>query len=385
MFRRWFSKLDARYARICAYASVTAILTFIAGLIVWHSWGFFGALWNFFCLAFQPLVYGSMLCYLLQPSVRFFSRVLARRSGLADQEQKRVHLAVILTVAAFVVVLVLIVVFALLVITQSLGGLSFDNLSNILSGAQGGVKEFAATITKKLATFGIELPSMENIAGFMGDASIIVTTIMLSAVFAVYFLFDGDGAATFFSRLLRAVMGEKASRGITSLLKDADRVFSGYVRGQFIDAIAVGALMTVFLMIAGVPYAAFIGIIAGTANLIPFAGGLVGYVLVIVACLSEGMMSKLIWGVIVVTVVMFIDGNYISPRLLANTLTFHPMLVFVALTLGGTVGGPAGMLVAVPLFAFLKQKLDDWIDARLAERELVEGGTDVKEDESVLG
>ena len=385
MFRKWFDQLDQRYARICIYASVTAVLTFIAGLLVWHSWGFLGIFWNFVCLAFQPLIYGSMICYLLQPAVNFFSGLLARRDPAAEHEQQRVHLAVIITIATLVLILVLVVIFALLVVTQSIGGVNMENLTNLLNGTTDGLRELIDRFQAKLNSLGLTSVNMTSIVDFVGDASMVFTVVMLSAVFGVYFLFDGERAGEYGKRFLRALLGDRHAASVERVLTDADRVFSGYVRGQFIDAISVGLLMVIALMLVRVPFAPFIGLIAGVANLIPFGGGLVGYVLVAVSCLSEGLMARLIWGMIAVTVVMFIDGNYISPRLLANTLTFHPMLVLVALTLGSTVGGPAGMLVAVPLFAFIKQKIDEWVDARLAERELIEGGAVEEEAETELG
>lgn len=368
MIRRWLERLDPRYLRPCIYVVVAALTAFCGGLLIWHSWGLLGVVWDVICLAFEPLIYGGMICYLLQPPVRFFTDLLARREKLADQEFRRHQFAIILTIGSLVLVLVAIIVMALLMVTHSIAGINRESLATMLNGAQGNVVEFLKSMGDKLTSLGINFGGADSLTTFMSDASAIITLIMLSAVFGIYFLIDGDRATLFFQRLLRALLGEHASDKVASFIADADAVFSEYVRGQFIDAVAVGFLMSMALLIVGVPFGPLIGICAGVANLIPFTGGIVSYILVVVSCLPDGFTPTLIWGLIAVTVVMFIDGNYISPRFIGKTLTFHPMLVMVALVLGSTMGGVAGMLVAVPLFAFLKLKLDEWVDWRISEQ-----------------
>ena len=116
----------------------------------------------------------------------------------------------------------------------------------------------------------------------------------------------------------------------------------------------------------GVPYAPVVGLLTGIGNLIPYVGGPVGYGSIIVVCLSEQLWVPMIAGILAMSVVMFVDGNILNPRLLSNSIEVHPMLVVIALIAGGSVGGIAGMLVAVPVAAWLKIQLDRWMDAREA-------------------
>ena len=131
------------------------------------------------------------------------------------------------------------------------------------------------------------------------------------------------------------------------------------------DALLVGAMVTVAMLIAKVPYAAVIGILTGLGNLIPYVGPVVGFGSLILVCLAEGSINHLLIGGVILIVVMFIDGNIINPRMLSSNVEVHPVLVIVALLAGGRVGGIVGMLVAVPVAALLKLQFDKAVEKRL--------------------
>jgi predicted PurR-regulated permease PerM len=144
-------------------------------------------------------------------------------------------------------------------------------------------------------------------------------------------------------------------------------VFSGYFRGQATDAAIVGVLAGIALSIVGVPYAPVVGLLTGLGNLIPYVGGPVGYASIVVVCFADQLWGPMIAGIIAMSVVMFVDGNIINPRVLSNSVEVHPILVIIALIAGAAVGGIAGMLVAVPVAAWLKIQLDRWMDANEAK------------------
>ena len=141
-------------------------------------------------------------------------------------------------------------------------------------------------------------------------------------------------------------------------------------------------MSAVILFIAKVPYGILIGVLIGVGNLIPYIGPVVGYAAVILICLVTGQFDKLIIGVVLVAVIMFVDGNIINPRLLSQNVEVHPLLVIAALIAGGVIGGIVGMLIAVPTAAFIKLHFDRFLDKReqnrLAEssRDDIEGAAD---------
>ena len=164
-------------------------------------------------------------------------------------------------------------------------------------------------------------------------------------------------------------MSEETRAKLREFAADADRVFSGYIRGQSIDALLVGVLVTIALLIIGVPYAVVIGLLTGFGNLIPYVGPVIGFASLVIICLSEGSLLHLALGAGVLLLVMAIDGNIINPKLLSDNVEIHPVLVIVALIAGGQIGGIVGMLVAVPVAALLKLQFEKLVAKRRAQLE----------------
>ena len=128
-------------------------------------------------------------------------------------------------------------------------------------------------------------------------------------------------------------------------------------------------MASIALSVAGVPYAVIIGICIGFGNLIPYFGPIVGYAAVVIVCLPSGNITKMLIGLAIIAVIMFVDGNIINPRLLSENVDVHPLLVVAALLGGGVLGGIAGMLIAVPTAALLKLQFDRYLKRLENERE----------------
>ncbi len=127
-------------------------------------------------------------------------------------------------------------------------------------------------------------------------------------------------------------------------------VLGGYLRGQFIIAGIVGALIALGLWILGVPYALVIGLISGIFNIVPYLGPVVGYVLGgISAAFVDPWLA--LWAVVWAVVVQQIDNLFVSPRVMSKQVDLHPVLVIFSLLIGASLMGFAGMLVAIPIAA----------------------------------
>lgn len=150
------------------------------------------------------------------------------------------------------------------------------------------------------------------------------------------------------------------------LASDADRVCTGYIRGQALDALIVGTVATIAFLIAGIPYGPVIGILTGIGNFIPFLGPIIGFSSLIIICFVKGLYMKMIVGGIILACIMFLDSKLVNPNLLSKNVEVHPVLVFLALIAGEQIGGLTGMLVAVPCAAFLKEQFEKY----MAKREL---------------
>lgn len=379
--RKLLSRLDPRYTKICLYAGVTVLLTLVAGMVLYFSSAFFVNLWLLICAVLEPAVYGALVAYLLNPMVCRVSHALKNMGWQRGNYKVRrfVGIAVCLIVVMLLVLGISLVM--ALVISHSLQGVNVESLQHMWNEALEGLTRLADHLSEQAAAIGLVNGSEEGAAAsgsnnlgsmvvgaFRGVATSL-STMVFSLIFAVYYLLDGVRVGSYILRVMRATLGEQATERAMGMLDDADRVFSGYIRGQFIDALVVGVLTAIVLTLVGVPFGPLVGFLTGLGNLIPYVGAPLGIVTTVLVCLADGELAKIIVGVACLALIMFIDSNVINPKLLSDNVEVHPLLVVGALIAGGAVGGLAGMLVAVPTAAFLKIQLDRWLAAQETEGE----------------
>jgi len=237
------------------------------------------------------------------------------------------------------------------------------------------LKTAGAYVGGFLQSFGLGLvSSVSNISSF-------VTTLLFTIVIGVYFLIDGPMMLTYWKRVMRALFSEKWNRRFARFVQDADQVFSGYIRGQLMDACVMMVLISIVLGVTGVKFAIVIGILSGLGNLIPYVGPFVAYASTAVVCLLEGDWKRLLIAIILLLIVQAIDANLIGPRLLSSNIEVHPLLVVISLIFGSAIGGLLGMLLAVPVGALIKVIFNRAIDQRLERREALRAAEETNQPE----
>ena len=310
---------------------------------------------------FKPLVLGLVFTYLFSPLVRILEKKLF---GSMKNRTGRRAAAVILTFT--IIIAVFGFVFGIIAFTVSKSLTSFNpaQIKDYVVLLSDQFARFWTTIEKQLSSMNINLGSAGDKLGriFNGVRSG-ASTLLFAFIFAAYFLLD-ERIFAYWGGVLDTFTSEKTRAKLHQFAEDADRVFSGYIRGQAMDACLVGVLVSIALLIAGVPYAVVIGILTGIGNLVPYVGPVVGFGSLIIVCLAESSLSDLLIGAIILVAVMFIDGNVINPRMLSSKVEVHPVLVIVALLAGGKIGGVVGMLVAVPVAALLKLQFEKFVEIR---------------------
>ncbi len=359
---------DSKYVKICAYSSVTVLVTLALALVLINSGGFFSKAWDLITDVGAPIVYGALICYLLLPLVRRLSDWLEEHNVMVDNPRSRLNVSVALTVVGVLLIVLAFAFTLVIVITHSLESVNFDTLREMWANAEGDITKLGQNILKLVEQFGLtDMSNTSKLFSTFGQVTNVFSRIIFSIIFAIYFLLDGQRVWQYVKRVFYACFGEYLGPDLSTYIEDANNAFSGYIRGQFVDALTVGTLTSLIYSIIGVPYGPLIGLFTGLGNLIPYVGGPVGFLTTILICLAEGDVGRLIAGLIALSIIMFVDANFINPRLLSHTVEVHPLVVVIALIVGGSIGGLAGMLVSVPSAAFLKIQLERWLEKREAE------------------
>ena len=222
------------------------------------------------------------------------------------------------------------------------------------------LKQAADEVSK--AVGGVVLGIANSLGSSMTNIVQITTTLLFAIIFAVYFLLDEKGLKKYWGNAVRIILPDKAYFGLEIFIKDLDEVFSGYIRGQMMDAVFMAVVVTIAFTIAKVPYAPAIGFLTGAGNLVPYMGPIVGYGSSIVVGLVSGDVKRMIISIIILFIIQTIDGNVINPKFLANSISVHPMLVLIAVIFGNKIGGLIGMVLAVPVAALIKIWFERFLD-----------------------
>ena len=144
----------------------------------------------------------------------------------------------------------------------------------------------------------------------------------------------------------------------------ANQVFFTFISSQLLDAVIVGILTTIAMMILKVKYAPLIGFTIGLFNMIPYIGAIVAVSIGILVTFITGGFGKALAMAVVVIILQQIDANIINPKIIGSSLEISPLLVIFSITVGGAYFGILGMFLAVPIAVVLKIGLTDFVDAR---------------------
>lgn len=386
-------RMDPRYTRISLYVIGTCAIIYLLGYIIRNLPAVSGAIAVAFgwCVkTFTPVFWGFVLAYLLFPVNAAFERLEERlhifRRSLRRKRALSVGLTAILVVAILVALMSLIVS----AFSRQLSVIDTESFMKLVNMATRSIDSFYSSAVDWLSQLNFESKDINNYVQNIGtDIASLITewgqnalgalknipsffsNLIFTIIFAVYFQLDHEGLRRYWGRAFRALFPARFNHGLRIFVRDADRVCSGYIRGQFLDAILMAITVSIALSLAGVRFSVLIGVFTGIGNLIPYVGPIVGYGSTIVICLINGDYLRLVIGVVIVFVVQTIDGNIVNPKLLSSNIEVHPMLVIIALIIG-SAGGIVGMLAAVPVAALLKIQFERLVDYLMKKRGIEE-------------
>ncbi|MEE0881650.1 MAG: AI-2E family transporter, partial [Turicibacter sp.] len=158
-------------------------------------------------------------------------------------------------------------------------------------------------------------------------------------------------------KLATVILSDSFKQKTKRFLKDVHEVFGGFILGQLLDALIVGIASTILLLIIGHPFALLIGFIAGITNVIPYIGPIIGAVLALILGLFTSVRLGVL-GALLLIVYQQIDGNFVQPKILGESVGLAPVWIFMAILIGGNYFGAIGMILAVPIVALLKIYLE---------------------------
>lgn len=163
-------------------------------------------------------------------------------------------------------------------------------------------------------------------------------------VLGIYFL----ASAPRVRRWVDGVVPTRQRAEFRRIEAEAARLFGRYIRGQLLLGLIIGTVSAIAYLVLGVPYAVFLGVLAGILELVPIAGPIVAGAVAALVSLTEPF-PLVIWVVLAATAIQQLENHLLVPRIAGNAVGLHPIAALLAVLVGVEVAGVVGALFAVPL------------------------------------
>jgi len=359
----------------CIKIGVTGFLLYLAV----HYWAQAAQLAMVAANAALPLALGGVIAYVANILMSFYERKIKLKSKMWKKLSRPacMLLAFVTVIAAMILLIQLIIpqlvsCFKVLIeaLPDAIGSIYnwLEDTFSISAWMEGQMETLPGSETDwegALKTLGGVL--LNGVGGAMNavvavTSSVVdgVITLFLSLIFAIYILIGKETLASQFDRLLKRALGEKRCAKLEKVLKIMDECFHNYIVGQCLEAVILGSLCAVGMMLLRLPYALMIGALVGVLALIPIAGAYIGAAVGAVMIFSVSPVQSVVFLVFLV-VLQQIEGNLIYPRTVGSSLGLPGIWVLAAVTIGGSVMGVLGMMVFVPFTAVIYRLLGNYV------------------------
>lgn len=333
--------------------------------------------------ASKPFFAGAMIAYIVNILMDGYENLLTRFVSFQPILKAKRNLSLLLaylTFAIAIVVILGIVIPELIRAVQSLLSIDpkiiqqiFKSLENnemvkqiigLIQGDTSGNIDIASTITGYVQQI---LNSVGNLLlGILTSATGIFSTVInvfMSIVFSIYVLISKDKLSVQFTNVLKAYV-PNWYRNIEATIDVFNQSFRGFIVSQTLEAVILGSLCFIGMLILRLPYVSTISIMIGSSSLIPLVGAFIGAVIGIVLILTQSISQAIIFVIFIIVLQQF-ESNLIYPRVVGGSVGLPPMWVLVAISIGGAIANILGMFVAVPIAAALYKLFRDDLRKRL--------------------
>lgn len=348
-FWKWFLNNQA-------VTSLLVILLILLILLLFTKVSYlFEPVWQFLAIVGLPIILAGILYYLMNPTVDYLER-----KGI-----KRIY-----SIFGLFILVVGLIVWGVVVIIPKIQeqSMSFaDNLPGYLTIIENKVNEILsdpifsqvqeqieASNEKLISSLtdivqNLSRSTIQNLGSFFGAVATIVLAVITMPFILFYLLKDGRKLAPYFVKFLPTKMRQPS----LVVLKEMNDQVSSYIRGQLTVAFAVAVMFMIGFSIIGLDYAITLGIAAGFLNLIPYLGSFLAMIPAVFLGIVGGPVL-LIQVLTVFVIEQTIEGRLISPLVLGNELSIHPVTILLVLLTSGKLFGLVGVILGIPVYAAAK-------------------------------
>jgi len=227
-----------------------------------------------------------------------------------------------------------------------------DPQNPVLARLPPAIRQYLAALPPELVhrAQGYGGEAATRIVSLLASVAGLLATMIIIPVLSLYLLFEAPGLI----RDLMRVIPERLRPKALAFMHDLDNVLGGFIRGQLTVGATIGVCITIALLVLHVKYAVLIGVTAGLLDVIPYVGALVGFVPSVTLALANDGWQHAVIVAVVFAAIFQAEGHFIAPRIVSDSVGLTPLMVIIAILIGGELFGISGMFVAVPIAAVLR-------------------------------
>ena len=216
-------------------------------------------------------------------------------------------------------------------------GLEADKIREYIRGNLANGMKIIGSVVQKVVSGGFALVNL-------------LSLLLITPVVAFYMLRDWDTFVTKFEGLLP----KKSKKGIMQSMQEINTIIAGFIRGQLSVCVILGLYYSIGLKLVGLELGLLVGFIAGVISFIPYVGSITGFVLAVILAFAQfNDVTHVMYVVAVFLSGQFLEGNFLTPKLVGDNVGLHPVWVMFALLAGGVLLGFLGLMLAVPVAAII--------------------------------
>lgn len=400
---------DKKYTKIAIYSFIVLAACILLSKFLDNVDVFFASAGSFVGRIKDILItfiYGFCIAYFFTPLVNFLEKFLGNNiNGLRKRPKALRNLTILITYTIFIGCFIWLMVYMIPTVGKSFSMLIYtlpDNLDSLSEKLPvylakldeetrttiiNTIMELIIPLRQKLAN----LPELmetymsegKNISDFINGTVNIFSTVInfiIGIIISFYMLSTKESIAASCKKLCLAIFKEDRAEGYIHNMQRVNIIFQNYVLGKLLDAIVLGLMCFVGMVILKIPYALVISVVIGITNMIPYVGPFIGTVPAVFIVLLVSPI-KAFWLLIYILVIQQIDNYLICPRLLGDPTGLSPLQVLFAIAIGAYFGGALGMFISVPVVASIKLFLSEAINRRYREK-YPNGNPDIPDDYS---
>ena len=331
--------------------------------------------------AASPLILGCIFAYPLNILMSFYEKHLFKKAKNKASIKLRSPLSLVLALFTLIIIITLVIA---LVVPQliSCGKVLITELPNTFEALTIKLNAFlkehnieASELLNKLSNINWQ-SSIQKIvetvsSGFSDVFTIVINTVssvvsgvtstVIALIFAIYLLLSKKKLSLQIKRIARKFVKEDIYKKASHIINVVDNSFHKFIVGQCTEAVILGVLCAIGMLILRLPYAAMVGTVIGFSALIPVVGAFLGGAVGAFLIFTESPLQALIF-LIFLVILQQLEGNLIYPKVVGSSIGLPAMWVLAAVTIGGGVFGIVGMLLGVPLAGAAYRLLREYLN-----------------------